>query len=39
MFFNLITAEFLFAVGMGTAIVAMWPDINWDYSPTAPWAG
>ena len=31
MFFNLITAEFLFAVGMGTAIVAMWPDINWDY--------
>jgi len=31
MFFNLITAEFLFAVGMGSAIVAMWPDINWDY--------
>lgn len=31
MFFNLITAEFLFAVGFGLAIILSWPRINWDY--------
>lgn len=31
MFFNLITAEFLFAVGFASAIILSWPRINWDY--------
>lgn len=30
MFFNLITAEFLFAVGFTTAILLTWPNIDWD---------
>jgi len=30
MFFNLITAEFLFAVMFTTAIILSWPNINWD---------
>lgn len=30
MFFNLITAEFLFATLFGAAIVASWPAVDWD---------
>ena len=30
MFFNLIIAEFLFAVIFGTTLIVSWPDVNWD---------